>query len=162
MANSYAIADEPQPGSLAQYAVNPFWPLVAFMFAGVWASWTWFLFNGYVVGSPTFRKECRMVLMGLCGTLVFFFGGSAVIGSLVDSAADVKKYSPYLLSILLLWKLWISYLLMHEQGRTFEIFEHYGGKVRNGVFAVIAAAFFSPVVLRKLVQVHPVFGPLFG
>jgi hypothetical protein len=162
MTTPYAIADEPQPRALVRFAVNPFWPLLAFMFAGVWASWSWFLFNGYIVGSPTFGKECRIAMIGLAGAVIFFGIGGTFLGSHGYSVANPSKYLPYLLSVLLLWKLWISYLLLHEQSRTFEIFLHYGGTVRNGVFAMIAAALFSPVVVKALAQIHPLLGHLLG
>ena len=69
---SYRIGDEPQPGPLAQVAVNPVWPLLVVMFGGADLSWPWFALNslasaaltavrswpGWSAASPATSRSC--------------------------------------------------------------------------------------------------------
>src|SRR5262245_5445757 len=63
--NAYQIADEPAPSTFAKYAVNPLFPMLAMMFAGVWFAWPWFAFNSFAIGSPTRRAELAWLVAGL-------------------------------------------------------------------------------------------------
>ncbi len=135
MADAYRIEDEPSPGALARWAVNPLWPLLAVMLGGAWIGWPWFVLNGLAVGSPTSRREVGWVLAG--------FAGSAALAALlvwqfrlgVLDQGSVR----YAYLVLVVWKLGVSYVLYTLQARTFELYQHYGGHVANGVFVVVLA-----------------------
>lgn len=134
-AGTYHIADEPRPSTLARLAVNPFWPLLGVMFGGAWLSWPWFVFNAYAVGSPTRRRELAAAAGG-------FVGGAGLLYlllSLIGGEVVPQRGLPYLLTILVLWKLGISYWLYVLQARTFELYTYFGGTVRNGIVVLIAA-----------------------
>ena len=63
--DGYHIPDEPRPGGLVRWAVNPVWPFIAVMLGGAWLSWGWFLFNGAAIGSPSRARERLLVAVGL-------------------------------------------------------------------------------------------------
>lgn len=136
---SYRIADEPRPGGLASCVVYPFWPLFGFMFGGAWLSWPWFILNGVAVGSPTLHREVALVVGG--------FVGSAVLAALImlSFAYGILPESAfhYVVLALTVWKLGICYWLYTLQGRTFGIYEYYGGQVKNGLFPFLIALFIA-------------------
>lgn len=143
---SYRILDEPQPGPMAQLAVQPFWPLLAVMFGGAWLSWPWFAVNGYAIGSPTRKRELTLAVAGFAGTffLLVFLTGILDSGLLPEVAG---RYLPVALSV---WKLGVSYWLFAMQSRTFDLYQHFGGPVRNGILVVLAATFLGPALLGGL------------
>lgn len=132
----YRIEDEPSPGALANAAVNPLWPLLGLMLGGFVVGVTWFIVNGIAVGSPTRVREIVVAAIGLAGATALAIG---------ITVADSMGYLPgaasqYAILPLLLWKLGIGYLLYDTQGRTIEIFQHFGGVLRNGLPVVILAS----------------------
>lgn len=134
-AAAYRIEDEPRPGALSHLAVRPLWPLFAFMFGGAWISWPWLAWNGWIVGSPTRRREIAW-LAG--GAVVLLALGIAAV-QLVARRVVGDGALPYLRLGFLLWKLGVTYAVYSLQSRTFQIYEHYGGTVRNGLLAVFLA-----------------------
>jgi len=137
-AKSYRIDDEPQPGRLAQLAVDPLWPLLGLMPGGVWLSWPWFLVNGYAVGSPTREREFACVMGGLVGATLITTVILYLLGIEVIDQRGVK----YALLILIVWKIGVSYVLYSLQSRTIQIYEYYGGVLRNGLVVLVVGAFF--------------------
>jgi hypothetical protein len=146
VASRYQILDEPLPGPLAAYAVNPMWPLLAQMLAGSWLALPWFAFNGFALGSPTRLREALLALAGLGTTAALAFG--LLVGA--DSLSLTTEQVRYLLVGLVFVKLCLAYGLFLLQRRTFGIFEFYGGTVRNPLVVLIAGALARPVVLAKL------------
>ncbi|HEX8698510.1 MAG TPA: hypothetical protein VF815_06725 [Myxococcaceae bacterium] len=143
-ADTYRILDEPAPSGLGHLIVHPMWPLLAIMFAGVWLSLPWFVFNAFALGSPTRRKELVVAVMGPVGLLALAFG----LG-LLHTAMDMPKGAiPYLLLVLTLWKLGVAYWLFDLQKQSFALHEYFGGKVRNGMLVVGAGYLLSPMVLK--------------
>ena len=55
--------------------------VLAIMFGGAWLSWPWFVFNGFVVGSPTRKKELALVLVGFAGNFVLSMGLGGLMAS---------------------------------------------------------------------------------
>lgn len=125
---TYQIADEPVETSLRGYAVRPSMPLLAIMLAGAWLAWPWFAFNAIAIGSPTRRKE-----IALCAAA---FAGTAVLGAIVIALFDagvLPEGVPLRLAVLgvVTFKLAITYHISAVQSRTFQVYEYYGGPVRN-------------------------------
>jgi hypothetical protein len=133
----YRIADEPLPSRLERFAVNPIWPLFAFMFGGALIGWAWTVLNGFALGSPTRRREAGVVAGGLLGIVVI----TLVIGYLAGTGVLPREKIPHALLVVVLWKLAISYWLFFMQSRTFELFQHFGGSVRNA-FPIVVVAYF--------------------
>ena len=150
--SAYRIADEPAPSALAHLAVNPFWPFLAVMFGGAWLSWPWFALNAVAVGSPTRRRELAVAFGGfaLTGVLVVLILGLAGTGRIPQSGVA------YALLLLTVVKLGVTYWLHALQSRTFEIYEYYGGAVRQGFLVLLAAYFLRQVAAPKLAAVAPV------
>jgi len=156
MTTSYRISDEPAPGALADYAVNPLWPFLSIMLGGVWISWSWFAFNAVAVGSPTLRKEIAWVVVGLVVSVAlviftFYLEASGIL--------TTKARVQYALLVLTVWQLGVTYVLYELQSRTIQIYEYFGGKLRNGLIVVVAVMVFrksilaiiAPTVFLKLV-----------
>lgn len=142
----YRIADEPAPGALAHLAVSPLWPFVAVMFGGAWLSWGWFVVNGIAVGSPTRRREWCWVGAGLIGSALLVFALYQAAGHELLAENQLR----YAMLLLVVWKLGVTYMLYHLQGHTIELYEYYGGRLRNGVVVVIVAAVAGPALLAPL------------
>ena len=154
MTDAYHITDEPKPGNLSHFTVNPVWPFFTIMFSGVWLSWPWFLINGMAIGSPTFRKELLLVIIGFIGSAVISIGILFIIGSLAGK--EVLSSSVGYINIAVLgWKLFITYWLYTLQLRTFEIYQYYGGITRNGILLVVGGALISPSVLKSMLEISP-------
>jgi hypothetical protein len=141
----YRIEDEPRPGALARYAVQPLWPLLAVMFGGSWLAWPWFAWNGAVVGSPTLRREIAWVVAGFAGRAIIVAGilWAATTGLLSWQAI------PYALLPLTLWTLAVSYILHSLQSRSFQLYEHYGGTLRNGLMVVMGGYLIRRLLLQS-------------
>jgi hypothetical protein len=131
----YRLADEPQPGTMARLAVRPLWPLLGVMFAGPWLSWPWFVFNAFAVGSPTRTRELRMAAVGLVGSAVLVAALSMLFSRQVIDGGSLR----YLMTVVILWQLAITYSLYTLQARTFGIYEYYGGAVQNGLPVLFVA-----------------------
>ena len=150
---AYRLSDEPQPGTLARFAVQPLWPLLGVMFVGPWLSWPWFAFNGAAVGSPTRQRELMIVAGGFAGSFAL------VIVLLILAGAELvaKGALPYLFTILVVWHLAVSYWLYVLQSRTFALYEYYGGVVTNGL-PFVAVGFFLDGLLATPVESVGSFG----
>lgn len=145
--NRYRIADEPMPGHLATVATSPLWPFIAMMLGGVWLSWTWFAVNSYAVGSPTRFKETTWIVAGLVVSALMAFAILAAAGQ----GMIAKEHIKYAVLVITVWQLGVSYALFILQSRTIEIYEYFGGVLRNGLFFLVLAAFIGrPVVAAKL------------
>lgn len=134
---SYRIRDEPRLGALSTVAVQPFWPLLGVMFGGAWLSWPWFALNGYAVGSPTRGRELALAVGGFVGSAAIIVGLAVLAQSGVIEGVGVR----YALVALTVWKLVVSYVLYAWQSRSFHLYEHFGGEVRNGLPVVLLAGF---------------------
>ncbi|MCP4221522.1 MAG: hypothetical protein GY765_43260 [bacterium] len=139
----YQIVDEPQPSSLEKYVVSPIWPLFAFMFAGSWLAFPWFIFNSVAMGSSQLRKNIALVAATFFGTLFIAFGLLHLEQMKIINEANIR----YAILIFLAWKLGFGYMLYIIQSRTHQLFEEFGGQTKSGLIVVVAGAFFG----RKLV-----------
>lgn len=146
MSSAYRIEDEPLPGRLSHLVVDPFWPLLAVMLGGAWLSWPWFVFNGVAVGSPTRRREVAWAVGGFAGSLALAAGLLLLANAEVLAATGVR----YALIVPTVWKLLVTYALYTLQGRSFHLFEHYGGRVRSGLVVVAAGYLLGARLLASL------------
>ncbi|NMO17649.1 hypothetical protein HPC49_15115 [Pyxidicoccus fallax] len=135
-ANTYAIIDEPRPGALQKWVVNPIWPFFALMFAGSWLALPWFAFNGVAMGSATRRRELLVVLLATplkVGLAIFMLMLHRKTG-LPDEALR------YFLVVVMTLKLGLGYWLFNLQQPSFNLYQYFDGPVRNGVFVVMGGA----------------------
>lgn len=143
---TYRIEDEPRPGALQAIAVRPLWPLLGVMLGGTWLAWPWFVVNGIAVGSPTLWREISWVVGGLLGAAGLIVGIFTLAGAGVLPEAGLS----YAVISLVVWKLLVSYRLYMLQARTFELYEYFGGTVKNGLMIAVAALFVEPRLLDLL------------
>ncbi len=144
MATTYRLHDEPEPSALANWVVNPSWPLLAVMVAGAWLSWPWFAFNAIAMGSPTRKKEIALAVGGFVGTLII----AVVVLALIDRGVIGSRLGIRLAVLAIVgWKLGVSYALYLLQNRTFHIYEYYEGAVRSGARLLAVGVF----ILRPLI-----------
>ncbi|HEY0139047.1 MAG TPA: hypothetical protein VGB85_33400 [Nannocystis sp.] len=123
--SSYVIDDEPVPDAgLTRYIVNPLYPLLAVMLAGVWLAWPWMLLNARALGSPHWRRQAQLLAVGLAGTVAL----ALVIVALVN--ADVittRTHARLALLAVTTWKMAVSYKVHSLQLGTFALYSHYHG-----------------------------------
>ena len=136
---SYTIPDEPARTRFGHLVVRPSAPFLAAMLCGQWLSLPWFAFNGYAMGSPTWRKEAAMCALS--------FGVTVALSALYiylwqnDIIESTTVQRLFLLGIAT-WKFLMGYWIQFVQSRTFHVYEYYGGQVRSSR-AVIAAGYFA-------------------
>ena len=146
---AYRLPDEPLPSGFSKWAVDPLWPLLADMLAGNGFGMAWFVFNGLALGSPTRRREWLLVAVNLLGCLAVAIGTSVLRWN--DWLA--KDEVAYAMLAAVTIKLAVSYALYMMQARCFELFEHFGGKARNGLPVVVLLALAAPHLLDRLPHV---------
>ena len=145
----YRIEDEPRPGTLARFAVSPFWPLLGMMMGGLWLGLPWFVLNSIAVGSPNRVKEWIWVGVGLVGTLII----SLTLIQLVQSDFFANKTQvQYALLVLVVWKLLVGYMLFSLQDATLALYQYYGGVLnRFAPLVALGGAFLLKGIVINLV-----------
>jgi hypothetical protein len=130
---SYSILDEPQPGTLARFVVNPFWPLLAMMMVGTWLAGPWFILNAFALGSATRKSETWLVI-GSVLTTIGFIVGLSVLGDMGLLPEAVRPYARIVLAVI---KLGFAYVVFTRQERSLALYEYYGGATRNGALVLV-------------------------
>jgi hypothetical protein len=135
----YHIPDEPRASALSHLVVDPLWPLLAQMLAGSWLALPWFALNGIALGSPTRSRDWLLIVCSLAGSalLILFLSQQVNAGSLSDAWARIA-----FLTVIVL-KIAVAYLLYFNQTRVLELWQHFGGQARNGLFVVVLGAMFG-------------------
>jgi hypothetical protein len=158
MSATYRIQDEPRPGAMGHLVVNPVFPLLATMMAGVWLGLPWFVFNAFAMGSSTRRKETWLAVAVVPGTLLLFF----LLVVLLQQGIVTQRSGPYVGVGITVWKLAMGYVLYNLQQRGFALHEYYGGVVRNGALVLVASIFLGSSALTKLTGGNQVLLVLLG
>jgi hypothetical protein len=149
---AYRIADEAAPSTLAHLAVNPLFPFLAVMLGGTWIGFVWFAVNSFAVGSPTRVKEIAWLVGGLVAATLLVVVMSFALGAGILEARHV----PYAALVILVVKLAAAYAVHILQSRTIEIYQYYGGVLRNGLPIAIVAFIFG----RRLLDSAPALARL--
>ena len=134
MAEAYRIQDEPAPGTLARFALNPFWPFLAVMFGGLWLSWPLFALNSLAIGSATRRRELLLLGGGFLTVTAAAFG----VFALAEEGSIGPDQVVYWQLGLIVLKLIVTYRVHMLQARSFELYEYFGGASRNGMLVLFA------------------------
>ena len=151
MSALYRIQDEPRPGRLAHFTVNPTFPLLAMMLAGSWVGLPWFVLNGFALGSVTRRRELGLALVVIPGTLLLTF----LLALLRARGILPERALPYAQVGITVWKLALGYVLFDLQQRSFALHEYSGGPVRNGALVLVAAILLTTSVLVRFAGKNP-------
>ncbi len=147
---TYRIADEPSPGRLARFAVNPIWPMLATMLAGSWLGTPWFVFNAFALGSATRRREIAWAV------------GSVLLAAVLAQGvlhADLHRLAPepVLLGGLVLVsaaRLTGAYFAFLAQDASFELHRYFGGSVLNGAPVAIVGALLPTAGVYAALKPH--------
>lgn len=155
---AYAIADEPAPGRLAAYAVNPALPQIAAMVGGSWIGLPWLVFNAYALGSVGTQREVRLAALSPAVSLVLAMVVTGLVRAL-DLAAPAglaglgsvlglppRSYAYAVVAVVAV-KLWFVYAIHRSQEKSYAVYGSMGGRGRNAVALVVAAALARPTVL---------------
>lgn len=124
---AYRVMDEPRPGKLSQFAVDPMWPMLAFMLGGAVCSWLWSLFNSFAIDGPNRYRE-RALIAAAVVTYVLALGAVII---LVESHVLLRSYTPYLMLGVTVVELIFCYALYLRQQEDFEIYKYFGGQLAN-------------------------------
>lgn len=140
--------------------VRPSVVLAATVFGGVWLGWPWYVFNAFALGVEDKARLTKRIAVGLLGAtvlslLVLAVAGpeqvdASALGLLFDDPEREFSWVPYVALVLVGWKLTISYLLFEDQRASAEIYEYYGGTLRNGIPLVAAGSLLRGWVLFEL------------
>lgn len=145
-------------------AVRPFVILAACVFGGVWLGWPWFLLNAFALDLENKAKLAKRMVLGLVGASVISIAILAVaepdamdpslLGLLLDDPEPHEfSWVPYMLIALVGWKTAFAYLLFEDQRLPSEVYEYYGGVMRNGIPVVAAGSFLRSWILLQLLPV---------
>ncbi|HJU40121.1 MAG TPA: hypothetical protein VJ724_11155 [Tahibacter sp.] len=140
-AQRYQLPDEPRPGALAQTAVDPMWPMFAFILVGAWMGYAWFALNAFALGSPTRNRELGLIGAALAGSALAFVG---LVGAYESGWLDQGSLK-YALLVVVAIKLACAYGIAVMQSRVFELFTYFGGVGKNGAVVLILGV----LVLKK-------------
>ncbi|MCK6549168.1 hypothetical protein L6R52_25220 [Myxococcota bacterium] len=143
---AYRIMDEPVPGPSAHLVVSPMWPLLAGMLGGLWIGLPWLVANGQLMGSATKVKEAVVAAAGLVAVIVLSVVLATVLGDQPAGTVGKRTIGFAILGLQIV-KLGLYYSIYHLQSPSFELYEHFAEKVKNGIVVVILAAFGRSVVL---------------
>ena len=101
---SYYIIDEPNVKMAKHLIVNPTAILLGAMLVPIlvsiplygkfWLPFIWLMVNGYLLGSPTFLRECIYSIVGMLSIAVAFFG--FVYGIQIGAISSPNRLGPYL------------------------------------------------------------------
>lgn len=144
---SYRIMDEPSPSPLARLTVNPFWPLLASMLAGTWLAWPWFALNSLSLGvGRRLYVDLAAIVGGFLATLV----ASLTLNHLLATSVLDQRGAHYAWLLPQAIRLTLLYLVYMREERTFQLFEHFGGRGANGMFPLILGVMARGPLLSKL------------
>lgn len=146
MHEGYAIIDEPRSSTLSLLSVSPLWILLGGVLGGSSLAFPWFLVNSFAIGSATRLKEGLLVASGLLGSVLL---SCAILWLRRSGIADGPNFK-YAIVGLIVFKLAHYYLLQAAQSRSFELYQHSGGKSRSGLLLVVFGAIARSSVLGAL------------
>jgi hypothetical protein len=146
--SSYIIDDEPATsGPLQRFIVDPMHPLLAVMMAGVWLGWPWMVLNGRALGSPNWRRQARLVAIGLAGAALL---AVAIVFLWEQEVIRTRTHVQVALLVVTVWKLGVSYKVHALQSETFELHRYYGGEVKDGWRVVLLGAYLGRALVLGL------------
>ena len=131
--SSYLIIDEPQVKFSENLIVNPlmilFVSIIAPMFFNIpflgklWLPFLWLSFNGYILGSATFKKEILVVILGSATYMGMFFLAMYVsnYSALLKDPQVIWPYVRISLQAIFFITLYIGVFM---QSKSFSIYEY--------------------------------------
>ena len=142
MSAAYRILDEPSGRNAAKFVINPFWPLIAMMFAGAWLAALLFVLNAWFLRGPTWRREITLAFVMLLGSAAILLTIALEGGAGILPKAGIK----YALLLVVVWKLSFVYWIYFLQQTAFALHEyfesHHGAKQQLPIGLILLGAGF--------------------
>ncbi|KZY70715.1 MULTISPECIES: hypothetical protein [unclassified Oleiphilus] len=137
---SYQIIDEPKPRAYENLVADPLAIFFVCMFVPFlwvppllgkyWIPPVWLLLNSFFMGSPTFKKELLIVVLGIIGLFSLFFG-FGVLANLNGQEVFKEQFGPYLRVLAQAGFFFTLYLLVSKQARPYEIHKYLKEQAAN-------------------------------
>ena len=127
--------------------VNPIWPLLATMLGGVWMGWTWFAINAVALEGERRSRQFAALAVGVVVLSVAAIATAVLHGKGTLEEAHLK----YVGILLTAGKLAVAYQLVLWQRRECQLFEYYGGSLRNGMWLALSGILLRGFVVGKLI-----------
>jgi hypothetical protein len=141
----YRVIDEPRPGRLARFAVDPMWPLLAFMLGGPFFSWTWSLLNSFALNGAAALRERLLAAGGFVTYCAVLFA----LVALDERGLTGDLDTAYVQLLLTVVSLAFCYGIFALQRDAFEIHEYFEGHVAQPWLA-LAVAFLAGYQLQGI------------
>jgi hypothetical protein len=131
--STYHIIDEPKVKIAHRFIVNPTAILLAAIFIPIvfqniplygrfWLPFVWLMLNGYLLGSPSFWRECFYAILGLAAIAGTFWGfGYAIAKELISAPNTAAPYLRVLVNGIYFTAL---YLVVFTQNVPFSIYSY--------------------------------------
>jgi hypothetical protein len=129
---SYRIIDEPKVKMAQQLIVNPIAILLAAMLVPIfvsiplygkfWLPFIWLIVNGYLLGSPTFWRECVYSVLGVFAIAAVFIGFG--YGIKINAIGSPNSLAPYMRVLINALYFIALYLVVFTQSVPFSIYEY--------------------------------------
>lgn len=142
----YQIPDEPRPGGLVRYAVDPMWPLLTVMLAGHGFGGLWFIFNSHALGSPHKLRDWALALGAILLSTLLLLG--LLVAHENAHVLTTPQFQYALLSVPVV-RLAAAYMLYISQSTSAELLQYFGGSLRNGFAGLVALGMCSHLFLTK-------------
>lgn len=131
--NRYQIIDEPKPKKYARLIVDP----LAILFVSIivpafwmppfmgkfWIPIVWILANGYFMGSPTFKKEVLIAIIGGLSLIALAFLMGYIL-STYHQPNIVESIGPYFRVLMQGTLFFTLYLIVFKQASPYAIHEY--------------------------------------
>ena len=126
----YAIPDEPLPSRYTQLVVTPYATMLGVMLGGSLVGLPWMAVNGWAMGSATWKKEVASFDARIAPFLerTLLRVGLGVVS---------REAAPYLAIFIQAFRLAGGYWVYMLQSASFELYQHFGGRVSRGGWAGI-------------------------
>jgi hypothetical protein len=121
MSATYRILDEPAGRQAARFVVDPFWPLLALMFAGAWVAAILFAMNAWFLRGPTWRRELILIVLMLAGSPAILLAISIAEQSGLLSERSIK----YVMLLTVVWKIAVAYWIYFLQETAHSLHEYF-------------------------------------
>ncbi len=128
----YRIIDEPKLKMDQHLIVNPVAIMLAAMLVPIfvniplygkfWLPFVWLMFNGYLLGSPTFWRECFYSIFGVFAIAAVFIGFG--YGIKIDAITSPNSLAPYMRVLVNALYFIALYLVVFTQSVPFSIYEY--------------------------------------
>ena len=119
---TYQIIDEPKQRKADYLIVPPILILLASIFLPYYIAPIWLLVNSYLLGSPTFRRELIIIIVGSLLLAVFALGSVYLLQQQGEEL--LERFSPYIRLTSRAGYFFMLYWVIALQNAPYELFNY--------------------------------------